>query len=51
VYKQVAAAIRTMYSVGYYPTNPEKDGTYRRVRVTVAKPDAAVRTRKGYYAK
>ncbi|HWN98212.1 MAG TPA: VWA domain-containing protein [Blastocatellia bacterium] len=51
VYKQVAAAIRTMYSVGYYPTNPEKDGTYRRVRVTVDRPDAAVRTRKGYYAK
>ena len=51
VYKQVAASIRTMYSVGYYPTNPEKDGTYRRVRVTVDKPEAAVRTRKGYYAK
>jgi VWFA-related protein len=51
VYKQVAAAIRTMYSVGYYPSNLEKDGTYRRVRVTVDKPDAAVRTRKGYYAK
>lgn len=51
VYKQVAAAIRTMYGVGYYPTNLEKDGTYRRVRVTVDKPDAAVRTRKGYYAK
>jgi VWFA-related protein len=51
VYKQVAAAIRTMYSVGYYPSNPEKDGTFRRVRVIVDKPDAAVRTRKGYYAK
>lgn len=51
VYKQVAASIRTMYSVGYYPTNLEKDGTYRRVRVTVNKPDAAVRTRKGYYSR
>lgn len=51
VYKQVAAALRTVYSVGYYPTNPEKDGTYRRVRVLVNRPDAAVRTRKGYYAK
>ncbi|HSB12114.1 MAG TPA: VWA domain-containing protein [Blastocatellia bacterium] len=51
VYKQVAAALRTVYSVGYYPTNPEKDGTYRRVRVVVNRPDAAVRTRKGYYAK
>jgi VWFA-related protein len=51
VYKQVAAAIRTVYSVGYYPTNAERDGTYRRVRVNVNRPEAAVRTRKGYYAK
>jgi VWFA-related protein len=51
VYKQVAAAIRTVYSVGYYPTNAERDGTFRRVKVSVNKADAAVRTRKGYYAK
>ncbi len=51
VYKQVAAAIRTVYSVGYYPTNPDKDGTFRRVKVEVNRSDAAVRTRKGYYAK
>ena len=51
VYKQVAAAIRTVYSVGYYPTNRERDGTYRRVRVSVNRPEAAVRTRRGYYAK
>jgi VWFA-related protein len=51
VYKQVAAAIRTVYSIGYQPTNPEKDGTFRRIRVSVNKADAAVRARKGYYAK
>lgn len=51
VYKQIAAAIRTVYSVGYYPTNAERDGTFRRVRVGVNRADAAVRTRKGYYAK
>jgi VWFA-related protein len=51
VYKQVAAAIRTVYSVGYYPTNSERDGTFRSVRVQVNRGDAAVRTRKGYYAK
>jgi VWFA-related protein len=51
VYKQVAAAIRTVYSVGYYPTNAEKDGTFRRVRVLVNRPGVAVRARKGYYAK
>ncbi|MFL6216795.1 MAG: VWA domain-containing protein [Blastocatellia bacterium] len=51
VYKQVAAAIRTVYSIGYYPTNAERDGTFRRVRVTVNRNAAAVRTRRGYYAK
>ncbi|HJQ69612.1 MAG TPA: VWA domain-containing protein [Blastocatellia bacterium] len=51
VYKQVAAALRTLYSVGYYPTNSERDGTYRRVRVGVTRQNAAVRARKGYYAK
>ena len=51
VYKQVAAAIRTVYSVGYYPTNAERDGTFRRVRVNVNRSDAAVRTKRGYYAK
>lgn len=51
VYKKVAAAIRTVYSVGYYSTNPERDGAFRRVRVQVDRSDAAVRTRKGYYAK
>jgi VWFA-related protein len=51
VYKQVAAALRTLYSVGYYPTNSERDGTYRRVRVDVSRSNAAVRAKKGYYAK
>lgn len=51
VYDQVAAALRTVYSVGYYPTNGERDGSFRRVRVVVKRNDAVVRTRKGYYAK
>ena len=51
VYKQVAAALRTLYSVGYYPTNSDRDGTYRRVRIGVTRSNAAVRARKGYYAK
>jgi VWFA-related protein len=51
VYGEIAAALRTIYSVGYYPTNQERDGTFRRVRVRVSRPDAVIRTRKGYYAK
>ncbi|MGH9821940.1 MAG: VWA domain-containing protein, partial [Blastocatellia bacterium] len=50
VYNQVADAIRTVYSVGYYPTNAQRDGTYRRVSVGVDKTGAVVRTRRGYYA-
>src|SRR5262249_18012020 len=51
VYTQVAASLRTVYSIGYYPTHPERDGTYRRVRVQVGRQDAAVRARRGYYAR
>ncbi|MEW6212971.1 MAG: VWA domain-containing protein [Acidobacteriota bacterium] len=51
VYKQVAAALRTIYTVGYYPVNAERDGTYRRVQVRVDRGEVAVRTRKGYWAK
>jgi VWFA-related protein len=51
VYGEIAAALRTIYSVGYYPTNQERDGTYRRVRVKLNRPDAIIRTRRGYYAK
>jgi VWFA-related protein len=51
VYSQVAAALRTLYSVGYYPTNSARDGTFRRVDVRINRPDAVARTRKGYYAK
>lgn len=50
VYEGVAAALRTVYSLGYYPTR-ERDGSYRRVRVVVNHPDAVVRTRRGYYAR
>lgn len=51
VYKQIVLGLRTIYSVGYYPTKSERDGTYRRVQVRVDRPDVAVRSRRGYYAK
>lgn len=51
-----ASELRHQYSLGYYPTNKEKDGAWRKIRVEVLglHTDQAhgfnVRTREGYYA-
>ncbi len=50
-YEQVAAELRTIYSLGYYPTNTQRDGTFRKIRVRVNRDDAQVRARRGYFAK
>ena len=49
VYGQVAEELRSVYTLGYYPSNQEFDGAWRRIRVNVMNADARVRTRPGYY--
>lgn len=53
--KEIAHDIRNQYTLGYYPTNSKRDGTFRTVRVEVTPPHGqgklSVRTRTGYYAK
>ena len=51
IYNEVAAEMRTVYTVAYTPKNETFDGKFRRVRVKVNRDDAAVRTRRGYYAR
>jgi len=50
----VAHDIRNQYTLGYYPTNTAKDGTFRTVKVDLIPPKGrgklTVRTRTGYYA-
>jgi Ca-activated chloride channel homolog len=52
--EQVAHEIRNQYTIGYYPSNGSKDGTFRAVQVRVFPPKGrgkvVVRTRTGYYA-
>lgn len=52
---QVARDIRNQYTIGYYPTNTAKDGTFRTVKVELIPPKGlgklTVRTRSGYYAR
>ena len=46
----IAEELRQQYALSYYPTNTKKDGTYRRVQVTVGKAGMIVRARDGYRA-
>lgn len=49
-FNQVAEELRHQYSLSYYPSNAARDGSYRRIRVRVARPNLVVRTRDGYRA-
>jgi VWFA-related protein len=51
VFEQVAAELRTVYSMAYSTSNLNFDGRFRKIRVQVNKPDVVVRTRPGYYGK
>jgi VWFA-related protein len=55
VCEQVARDIRNQYTLGYYPTNSAKDGTFRAVQVQLVAGHnnhgkLSIRTRTGYYA-
>ena len=50
VYAEVDEELRNQYSVGYISSNTAKDGTYRRIQVSVDSPGAQVAARQGYYA-
>jgi len=49
VYRQIAADLRTLYSIGYYSTNDAKDGKWRSIRLVVNREGAKARTRPGYW--
>jgi VWFA-related protein len=52
LYAEVAADLRTLYSVGYQPSGPRaRDGRWRKIRIEVARPELIARTRPGYYAR
>jgi VWFA-related protein len=52
VYEQVIRDLGTIYSIGYNPTNKQRDGSWRAIKVQfVNHPELAARTRRGYIAK
>ena len=49
-FKEIAAELRTQYSIGYYPTTPVAKGGYRKIKVRTTRKNAVVRARPGYTA-
>jgi VWFA-related protein len=42
--------MRSQYAIAYIPSNPNKDGTFRRIEIRTNNKDWKVQARKGYYA-
>ena len=51
IYAEVAADLRTLYTVEYQPTNEKRDGKWRAIKISVKNSDLISRTRQGYFAK
>ncbi len=50
VFAQINQEIKNQYSLGYIPSNPTRDGSFRRISVKVKRSGLKVTHRKGYYA-
>ena len=49
-FKNIAAELRTQYSLGYYPAKATHDGSYRKIKVKTTRKDVALRAKPGYRA-
>lgn len=49
-FKSIVAELGSQYTLTYQPTNAAKDGKWRTIELTIAKPNLNIRTRKGYNA-
>jgi len=52
LYAQVAADLRSLYTIAYQPPNPStRDGKWREIRVDITRADLVASTKPGYFAK
>ena len=49
-FREIAAELRTQYSIGYYPATPVAKGGYRKIKIRTTRKNAVVRARPGYTA-
>ncbi|MCX6621074.1 MAG: VWA domain-containing protein, partial [Acidobacteria bacterium] len=50
IFKEIQQEMRSQYSLTYSPSNPVKDGGFRRLEVRANNKDLKVQARKGYFA-
>ncbi|MBX3282520.1 MAG: VWA domain-containing protein [Acidobacteria bacterium] len=51
LYAEVAADLRTLYTIDYQPASDKRDGKWHAIKVEVSNPDLISRTRTGYFAR
>jgi hypothetical protein len=51
LYAEVAADIRTLYTVEYSPSNSRRDGKWRSISISIDDDALIPRTRLGYFAR
>jgi VWFA-related protein len=49
-FDQISNELRSQYNIGYTPTNPRKDGSFRKLEIKSTKKDVKIQARKGYYS-
>ena len=50
IFREIQDEMRSQYAIAYTPTNPKKDGSYRKLDFRMSNKDYKVQARKGYYA-
>jgi VWFA-related protein len=50
-FQQIAEELRTSYEVGYYPANPRRDDSFRKIVIRPKREGLIIRAKTGYFAR
>lgn len=50
-FRQIAEELRTSYELGYYPKDPLKDDSFRKIKIEPKREGITVRAKTGYFAR
>jgi Ca-activated chloride channel family protein len=50
-FRQIAEELRSSYELAYYPTNPLKDDSFRKIVIRPKQPGLTVRAKTGYFSR